>query len=68
MKPRLFTRLERSVYKAITAAWDRDGTPLGPGMLDHWYLDGTKITYAHNNQPGFLKEEVIARCSSACSE
>jgi len=61
-------RLERSVYKVITAAWDRDGTPLGPGKLDHWYLDGSKITYAHKNQPGFLKEEVISRCSSACSE
>ena len=61
-------RLERSAYKVITAAWDRDGTPLGPGMMDHWYLDGSKITYTHNNQVGFLKEEVISRCSSACSE
>ena len=61
-------RIERSVYSAITAAWDRDGSPLGPGKIDDWYLDGSKITFSHNNQPGFLKEEVISRCSSACSE
>jgi hypothetical protein len=61
-------RIERSVYSAITAAWDRDGTPLGPGKIDDWYLDGSKITFSHKNQPGFLKEEVISRCSSACGE
>jgi hypothetical protein len=61
-------RLEKSVYVKITAAWDRDGTPLGPGKLDTWYLDASKITFAHENMPGYLKEGVISRCSSACSE
>jgi len=61
-------RLEKSVYLKITAAWDRDGTPLGPGGLDTWYLDASKITYAHENVPGYLHEGVTSRCSSACSE
>ena len=61
-------RLERSVFSKITAAWDRDGTPLGPGKLDSWYLDATKITFAHQNEPGFMSEGLISRCSSACSE
>jgi len=61
-------RLEKSVFNKIVAAWDRDGTPLGPGVMDTWYLDTRKITYAHNNSPGYLSEKVISRCSSACSE
>lgn len=61
-------RLEKSIYSKISAAWDRDGTPLGPGKLDTWYLDASKITHAHENIPGYLNEAVISRCSSACSE
>lgn len=61
-------RLEKSVYSEIIAAWERDGTPLGPGVLDSWYLDSSHILYSHDNKPGFLKEEVISRCSAACSE
>merc|ERR1711959_747756 len=61
-------RLEKSVFNKIVAAWDRDGTPLGPGVIDTWYLDTRKITYAHKNEPGYLSEKVISRCSSACSE
>lgn len=60
-------RLEKSVYSEILAVWDRDGTPLGPGSLDSWYLDAKALTYIHNNEPGYLKEEVISRCSAACS-
>jgi hypothetical protein len=61
-------RLEKSVFSKIVAAWDRDGTPLGPGVVDGWYLDTTKLLYSHENAPGYLKEEIISRCSSACGE
>merc|ERR1711934_648866 len=61
-------RLEISRYEQIIAAWDRDGTPLGPGILDDWYLDTTKLTESHDGRPGYLNEKVINRCSSACAE
>jgi len=61
-------RLEKSVFDKIIAAWDRDGTPLGPGVIDTWYLDASKITYSFENKPGYLSDKVISRCSSACSE
>eukprot|EP00656_Telonema_subtile_P003653 TRINITY_DN11661_c0_g3_i2.p1 TRINITY_DN11661_c0_g3~~TRINITY_DN11661_c0_g3_i2.p1 ORF type:complete len:1279 (-),score=491.12 TRINITY_DN11661_c0_g3_i2:54-3890(-) len=61
-------RLEISQYEQILAAWDRDGTPVGPGVLDTWYLDPSKLTESHDGRPGYLKETVVNRCSSACAE
>lgn len=59
--------LEKSVYSEIIAAWDRDGTPMGPGAMDQWYLDTSDLLYSRGGVDGFLKQEVIARCSTACS-
>jgi len=61
-------RLEISRFQQIIAAWDRDGTPLGPGVLDSWYLDTSKLLESHDGKPGYLTEKVINRCSSACAE
>jgi hypothetical protein len=61
-------RLEISQFERIIAAWDRDGTPLGPGVLDTWYLDKDTLVESHDGQPGYLKEKVINRCSAACGE
>jgi len=61
-------RLEVARFSQIIAGWDRDGTPVGPGALDDWYLDTSKLTEAFDGKPGFLKEEVLNRCSAACGE
>jgi hypothetical protein len=61
-------RLEVARFSQIIAGWDRDGTPVGPGALDDWYLDTSKLTESFDGKPGFLKEEVLNRCSAACGE
>jgi len=62
--PNTRERMAESTFDRITAAWDRDGTPQGPGYLEN-AVSGNLI-YTHRGRTGFLHKAVIGACGEAC--
>jgi hypothetical protein len=58
--------MPEAVFDRVVAAWDRDGTPLGPGLMDDPNLKGSAI-YSYQGQKGFLTNQVLQACSVECA-
>jgi len=66
--PRPQHKIASSRYHRLLAAWDRDGSPLGPGAMDSWNIKGesTGLLFEHEGRSGFLHQKVVTSCSNAC--